>query len=257
MVHFPPLPGYPDSPGLGVAARNARQDVNALLKGGVDGIMFENNYDIPHKEFVEPATLAAMSVLGQGIRAMTRKPLGVNVLWNDYPADFALAKVLNLQFVRIPVFVDKVRAECGIITGQTRKISAYRKKLGVDKVAILTDVHVKHSVLLSKMNLVESGKAAIRQGSDGLVLTGKWTGQAPDMRELQSLRKAVGKFPIFIGSGTDVKNVKSLLKHANGVIVSTSLKRGEYRKGETNIKTYSQRLDPGKVGALVKLARER
>lgn len=48
-VHFPPLLGYPGFPGFDVALKNAIFDLKAFEKGGVDGIIFENNYDIPHK----------------------------------------------------------------------------------------------------------------------------------------------------------------------------------------------------------------
>lgn len=249
------MPGYKDWPGFEVARQNALNDLGSLLKGGVDGIIFENNYDIPHAKLIKPAGFKMMGKLGKEIRERCPKPLGVNVLWNDYLSDFKLARDLDLQFVRIPVFVDKVRTDYGVITGHAKMIIARRRKMGLEKrTALLTDIHVKHSVLLSKMDLAESGWEAIRQGSDGLIITGQWTGQAPDLRELSSLRDAVGEFPIFIGSGSDVHNLKALLKYANGVIVSTSLKRGRTRKGEVNVKGYEQRLDPEKTRVLVKSA---
>ncbi len=258
VIHLPPLPGYEDWPGFEIARTNALKDLNILLRGGADGIIFENNYDIPHTEVISPAGRAMMERLGKDIREKCPKPLGVNVLWNDYPSDFQLAKDLGLQFVRIPVFVDKVRTDYGIIAGHAKKITARRRKMGLkNKVAMLTDIHVKHSVLLSKMDLAESGRTAVRQGSDGLIITGQWTGQAPDMRELRTLRKAVGNFPIFIGSGTDAKNIKALLKYASGVIVSTSLKKGGTHKGEVNVKGYAQRLELKKMKALARSAHEK
>ncbi len=254
-IHLPPLPGYKDWPGLEVARTNALKDLRAFVRGRVDGIIFENNYDIPHTELIKPAGLAAMNRLGKEIRKICPKPLGVNVLWNDYISDFKLAKDLDLQFVRIPVFVDKVKTDYGIITGYAKKITASRKKMGLNnKTAIFTDIHVKHSVLISEMSLVESGRKAIRQGSDSLILTGQWTGQAPDLRELRSLRKAIGNFPIFIGSGANRSNIKRLLNYANGVIVSTSLKRGGTSNNEVNLKGYAQRIDLGKTLALVRAA---
>ncbi len=51
-IHFPPLLGYPDFPGLDVCLKNAIDDLRAFEKGGVDGVIIENNYDIPHKEKV-------------------------------------------------------------------------------------------------------------------------------------------------------------------------------------------------------------
>ena len=51
-VHFPPLSGYADFPGLEVALQNALVDIRAFEAGGADAIIIENNYDIPHTEFV-------------------------------------------------------------------------------------------------------------------------------------------------------------------------------------------------------------
>ena len=86
-------------------------------------------------------------------------------------------------------------------------------------------------------------------------MTGRWTGDAPDLTELKMLRKAVGGFPVFTGSGADEKNIKETLRFANGVIVSTALKSGANRRGEHNVKAYDQRIALEKVRKLVKMAR--
>ncbi|MFH0890469.1 MAG: BtpA/SgcQ family protein [Candidatus Liptonbacteria bacterium] len=256
-IHFPPLLGYPDFPGFEMALKNAINDLRALEKGGVDGIIFENNYDIPHSPKVSQETVACMLYLGSKLREMTKLPMGVDVLWNDYRVALSIAKILNLQFIRIPVFVDKVKTDCGIIRGNPKDVVGFRKNIGADNVAIFTDIHVKHSKLLSRHNIISSAKLAIKNHSDGLILTGNWTGQAPDMEELKTVRRAVGDFPILIGSGTDAKNVRALFEYANGAIVSTSLKEGTTRKGEVNVKGYGQRISHKKTESLVRASSKR
>jgi predicted TIM-barrel enzyme len=119
----------------------------------------------------------------------------------------------------------------------------------------MADIHFKHSKLLSRYSLVQSARLAIKKGADALIVTGKWTGDAPDFQELKSLRKAIGDFPIFTGSGADKKNIKEILQFANGVIVSTSLKSGVDRKGEHNVKAFNQKIDSKKVENFVRTAR--
>jgi len=68
---------------------------------------------------------------------------------------------------------------------------------------------------------------------------------------LKNLRKKIGNFPIFIGSGADKDNIRGLCEHANGVIVSTSLKQGEGKKDERNVKGFEQRVVLNKVKAFV------
>lgn len=252
VIHFPPLLGYPKSPGLAIALKNALQDLKTLERGGVDGIIFENNYDIPHKPLVDPQIITAMTFLGEKIRQATTLPLGASVLWNDYKAALSIAKVLGLQFIRIPVFVDKVKTGCGVIVGQPKKVVNFRKFIKAENIALFTDIQVKHSKLLSKHNLATSARLAVKNGSDAVIITGKWTGQAPAMVELKSVRESIGKFPILVGSGTDEENIEDLLKYANGAIVGTFLKKGGSKPGEINVKTWKQRIGKEKVEAMIK-----
>ncbi len=253
-VHFPPLLGYPAFPGMAMASQNALRDLQAFSRGRADGVIFENNYDLPHTMEASSGTAVSMAYLGAELVHAARIPVGVNVLWNDFKTSFVLAKTLDLSFIRVPVFVDTVKTDCGVIKGNAREIVAFRKKLKAEQVALFTDIHVKHSKLLSRFSLVESARRAIRAGSDGLIITGKWTSDAPDIEELARVRAAVGKFPILIGSGVDSANVKNLFQYANGAIVSTSLKSGGKQRNETNIKSYKQRIDVRKVRKLLSTA---
>ncbi|MDP3953348.1 MAG: BtpA/SgcQ family protein [bacterium] len=250
-IHFPPLLGYKDFPGFDIALKNALADLRAFEQGGVDGIIFENNYDIPHKISVDKAIVASMTLLGQQIKAKTKLPLGVSVLWNDYEAALSIAKTLDLRFVRVPAFVDKVKTNYGIAEGNAREVIAFRKAIRAEDVAIFTDIHVKHAKLLSKHSLTESAKLAIKNGSDALILTGQWTGDAPPMDDLRTVRKEVGLFPILIGSGLDSQNARLVLDLANGAIVSTSLKRGVNEIEEVNVKPYAMRISKSKVKQLI------
>ena len=250
-IHFPPLLGYPEFPGFKIALDNALKDLRAFEDGGVDGIIFENNYDTPHKILVGPETVAGMTFLGEKIKSATKLPVGINILWNDYRAALSIAKVLDLQFIRIPVFVDKVKTNYGVIEGFPEDIINFRKLVGAESVALFTDIHVKHAELISKQDIITSAKLAIKNKSDAIILTGKWTGDAPNVNKLMAVREAVGNFPILVGSGADEKNIKDLLRYANGVIVSTSLKEGNIKKGEINVKTWQQRISETKVRRLI------
>jgi len=53
--------------------------------------------------------------------------------------------------------------------------------------------------------------------------------------------------PLLIGSGANKDNVKNLLQYANGIIVSTSLKKGRVKPKEVNVKTWQQRIEIKKV----------
>jgi len=250
-IHLPPLLGYKNFPGFDAALQNALSDLRSFESGGVDGIIFENNYDIPHKISVDAPIISSMTFLGEKLRRITRLPLGVSVLWNDYRAALSIAKTLNLQFIRIPVFVDKAETNYGVVKGEPKKVLDFRKSIGAENIALFTDIHVKHAKLLSKYSLITSAKLAIKNKSDAIIVTGEWTGNAPAIEELKSLRKNFGVFPILIGSGLDENNAKPLLRFVNGAIVSTSLKRGLKKSGEVNVKPYARRISKNKVRDLI------
>lgn len=250
-IHFPPLLGYPDFPGFDVAVKNSLVDLKALEEGGVDGIIVENNYDIPHKEFVDAPVADSLLRLAKCVKSATNLPMGISVLWNDYKTALIIAKKIGLKFIRVPVFVDIVETNYGKIEGDAKKITSFRKSIGADDVALFTDIHVKHSKILSKHTITESAKLAIGGGADAIIVTGKWTGDAPDLNELKEVRKAVGEFPILCGSGVDANNIKTLFQYANGTIVSTSLKEGGDNKNEVNVRPYNMRISTEKVRALL------
>ncbi len=250
-IHLSPLLGYPDFPGFKIAERNALHDLRTFELAGFDAVIFENNYDLPHQEFVSPAVITSLMDLGMRIKTATLLPVGISVLWNDYLAALSIAKTLDLAFIRIPVFVDRVKTAYGIIEGDPQKIIHTRKELHAENVALFTDIHVKHAEILSSHSLMESAKQAIKQGSDALIVTGQWTGDAPQMQELSDLRKHVGTFPIFAGSGVNKKNIRTICKFANGVIISTALKNGDTLSHEINVKSYSQRISKTRAKAFI------
>lgn len=253
-IHLPPLPGFPDFPGFDIAIENALRDARALKEGGVDAIIFENNYDIPHTAQVGSEITAAMTRIGTELKRVIDIPIGVSVLWNDYRAGLSIAKVLDLNFIRIPVFVDTVKTDYGIISGNASDAIAFRKHIGAENVALFTDIHVKHSELLTPEPITAAALRAVRNHSDALIVTGKWTGDAPDTTELQEVRKAIGEFPILCGSGVDEHNAKKLFVYANGAIVSTSIKEDATATHKVNVKGYDARISAEKTARLVKAA---
>lgn len=75
MIHFAPLLGYARDWNMQLVLDDALKDLEALIDGGVDAIMVENNYDIPHHIKVGPETVACMTYLTREIRNRTSLPL--------------------------------------------------------------------------------------------------------------------------------------------------------------------------------------
>lgn len=247
MVHFLPLLGYDEFKSLEEVEKNALEDLKALIVGGIDGVMFENNYDIPHKIKVGPETVASFTAILSRIKKIISVPFGVSVLWNDAYAALSIAKVCGGSFIRIPVFVDEVETSYGKVKGEADKVLEFRRKIKAEDIALLVDVHVKHAKILSKLSLEDSAVLAIKKGADAIILTGKWTSDAPEIKDVIKVRKKIGNFPLLIGSGVNLDNIEDFIKIADGIIVGTSLKKGSNDKGEINVKSFKKRVDVEKV----------
>ena len=241
-IHFAPLLGYADCPGEDKILQDALFDIDVLARGGVKAVIIENNYDVPHKERISDENKYLMIRIGKELRSKYQLIFGVSVLWNDYESAFIIAQAIGARFIRVPVFVDSVQTAYGRFMADASKVVGVRNRLNANKILILADIQVKHAQMIHPRSIVESAKEAIKYGADGLILTGSWTGDSPKLNDLIITRKAVGDFPILVGSGLDFKNAKKILKYANGAIVSTSIKEGKGSKKEMNIKNWVQRI---------------
>lgn len=228
MVHCAPLLGYKNSPGIKEVERKFMQDLKALIGGGVDSIMIENNYDAPHFETAKLSTIPQLTDLCLKARKITKKPLGLCVLWNDYETALSIAKLASFQFIRVPVFVDKVNTDYGIFSGKATEAVEFRKKINAEEVLIFADVQVKHAEHLIKRPLKDAVREAVTKKADAIIITGKWTGDPPTVQDVSEAKKSAGKIPIILGSGITPGNASSY--NVDGMII------GSYFKGDGNPK---------------------
>ncbi len=228
----------------------AMYDLGELEAGGVDSIIVENNYDLPHSMRMNTERLVLMTYICSKLKDRTELPIGLSVLWNDYRAALSIAKAIGGSFVRIPVFVDSVITDFGRVEAEPEKVVAFRKKIGAENVAIFVDVQVKHSKMVVNRSIGKSLKDAETRKSDAVIVTGRWTGKPPPLKKLKNARSST-VLPIVIGSGMTKGNVKEFLNLADAAIVGTEFKEGKNYSMERNVKPYTARVDRKKVGAFM------
>ncbi|MGJ3244887.1 MAG: photosystem I biogenesis protein BtpA [Elainellaceae cyanobacterium] len=227
VIHLLPLPTSPRWGGdLKAVIDRAEQEATALASGGVDGIIVENFFDAPFpKDTVDPAVVSAMSLVVQRLTSLVTLPIGLNVLRNDACSAMAIATCVQAQFIRVNVLTGVMATDQGLIEGQAHHLLRYRRELGSD-VKILADVLVKHARPLGSPNLTTAVQETIGRGlADGVILSGWATGSPPSLEDLELATAAAKGTPVFIGSGATWENIPKLIQAADGVIVSSSLKR--------------------------------
>lgn len=224
-LHLPPSLSYASFPGTSDALALALGDMKAALEAGADAILLENELDKPHTLVVSKAQVAWLARVCTELRARTEVPVGINVQRIDWEATLALAAACDLDFVRLDVFVDRVRMQGEVVEIVPAQVRALRDALG-GEYELFTDVHVKHAELLDALTLGESVARALDEGASGVIISGMRTGHAPSEADLAEARRHARGRPVIIGSGLTEGNASSLAAHADMAIVGTSLMEG-------------------------------
>jgi len=85
-------------------------------------------------------------------------------------------------------------------------------------------------------------------GADALIVSGRMTGDAPDLgkvREARALAEALG---LLIGSGATAENVGAFLSIADGVIVGSSIKQGGACENPVDVERVKRFVDAARAG---------
>lgn len=230
MVHFSPLEGDPNFPGKDVVLRRAEEDLATLTDGGVDAVLFENNFDNPKFERLPPQQAVHFSELVSLLSPALSLQWGISALWNDYELGFRLCKKYGGAMVRVPVFVDSVETVYGTFLADPKRVIRVRSDMDAEDVKIFADVQVKHAKMLHPRPLGESVREAVSSGADTVVITGTWTGDPPTVEMVREAQAHAKNTPIHIGSGMTADNIASFLPYIDGCIVGTAFKASNSKK---------------------------
>lgn len=231
MIHLPPLLSIKGFLGMEKTIKLALADLAVLEKAGFDGALIENDNDKPHTEFANSAQVASFAAIASEVVKKAKIPIGVQMMLNDWQSSFEIAKAVGARFTRLDVFVDNVKCEWCTINPNPKKIIEYKNTI-YPKLLLLTDIQVKYKTMLKPRLLTESADLAIKNKTDGLIITGSATGVETPTEKIKEVRKKFPSFPVFVGAGVNKDNIKEQLSFATGVIVGTSIKVG----GKINLK---------------------
>lgn len=225
MAHLPASPGQPrhrpDRPFASVVEA-VSADIDALQSGGVDGVMYCNEADLPYATRVGPEIPAFMSAVIAATRALLAVPFGVNVLWDPH-ASLAVAAATGASWVR-EVLTGVFDTDMGILAPDPAAIFAYRDRLGIGDCALFANIAPEFARSLSGRDIAARARGAAYFGCDALLISGPMAGVAFDLGELRAARDAVSDVPVLANTGVNEANVGETLRWADGVIVGSSLK---------------------------------
>ncbi|XP_039311049.1 uncharacterized protein F13E9.13, mitochondrial isoform X5 [Solenopsis invicta] len=199
MVHVKALPGTPKYEGCSEKiVENATKEALIYADCSVDGILIENMHDVPYikQKDISPEITTMMTRICTEIRKVTPQNIacGVQILAGCNKEAIAVAKAAGLQFIRAEGFVFSHVADEGFIDSNAGTLLRYRRQIDADNILVFVDVKKKHSshIITSDVSLLETVKAAEFFLADGVILTGKATGEEANMRDLLDVRDGAG-----------------------------------------------------------------
>jgi membrane complex biogenesis BtpA family protein len=248
MVHCWPMPGAPGYTGYGVQTiiDHALRDAEKLVEGGVDGLIVENMWDIPLRAGpdIQPESIAAHAVVAAAVRRAVSLPMGINLVHNGGVALLGIAIASGADFIRVCMFTGAGVWDAGEWDeGCAADLMRRRKELDAEHIRLIADVDKKHSVRFPGIDLATHIEWTRFFGADALIVSGRMTGDAPDLGKVREAKALAGDRPLLIGSGADETNIAAFMSVADGVIVGSSVKVGGVCENEVDLERVRRFVD--------------
>ena len=226
MCHFGALPGDPgfDSKGgMKAVVEAARKDMLALQDGGVDAIMFSNEFSLPYLTDVRTETVAAMAYIIGELRAELRIPFGVNVLW-DPKKSIDVAMATGAVFVR-EIFSGVYASDFGTWDTNCGDTVRHQYAIGAQDVKLLFNIVPEAAKYIQRTDIVEIAKSTVFNcRPDALCVSGLTAGVSADSQVLRCVKESVPDTIVFANTGCNVNNICEQLEVADGAVVGTTFK---------------------------------
>jgi membrane complex biogenesis BtpA family protein len=226
MAHVPALPGTPryrSGTSVDELVSHVRTDLDHLIAGGVDGVMFCNEDDRPYTLHAGPEIAASMAAVIGELKPLDR-PFGVDILWDPTSA-MALAKATGASFMR-EVVTGAYESDMGIWAADAAALLRYRRQIDAEAVLVLANITPEFASPLGSRSVAQRARSAVTSTLvDALLIAGPMAGAEPDLSAISEAKDAVGdEVPVLMNTGAREDNIGRFLEVADGVIVGSSLK---------------------------------
>lgn len=227
MCHLSALPGdpaYDKAGGMQPVIDWARRDLNALQNGGVDAVMFSNEFSFPYLTRVEAVTIASMArIIGELMKEI-KVPFGVNALW-DPIASLDLAVAVGAKFIR-EVFTGVYAGDLGLWNMDCGRIVRHQHAVAAENVKLLFNIVPESAHYLANRDVAEIAKSTVFNAKpDALCVSGLTAGVETDTQVLKKVKDAVPETIVFVNTGVKLENVDKQLSIADGAVVGTTFKK--------------------------------
>lgn len=227
MCHLRALPGDPGfdaAKGMNWVIDRAYDDLTALQNGGVDAVMFSNEFSMPYLTKVKAETAVAMArIIGQ-LMTEIRVPYGVNVLW-DPVASFDLAMAVDAKFIR-EIFTGAYASDFGVWNTNVGETIRHQHRIGAGKVKTLFNIVPEAAVYMGERDICSIAKSTVfNNRPDALCVSRLTAGSRTDSATLKLVKDTVPNTVVLANTGVCLENVDEQLAIADGCVTATHFKK--------------------------------
>jgi membrane complex biogenesis BtpA family protein len=227
MLHLMALPGDPgfdSAGGMAAVVDRARRELDSLQAGGVDAVMFSNEFSLPYLTKTEPLTAISMARLIGELQSDLRVPFGVNVLW-DGLASIDLAAATGASFVR-EIFTGVYASDFGLWNTNVGEAARHRARIGAGNVKLLFNIVPESAVYLAHRDIESVTRSTVFATlPDALCVSGLTAGAPTDTQILTKVKAAAGDVPVIVNTGVRANNAVEQLSIADAAVIGTFFKK--------------------------------
>ncbi len=254
LLHCNPFPGDPrfedgvDS--MEKAVVDARNDLHALQEGGVDGVLFSNEFSFPYQAKAEPVQACGMSRIIGELKGEIKVPFGID-LEADPMLAMDLAAAVDACFIR-GTFTGTYVGVGGITCPDTGAILRRKKALGLKNVKLLYFLNNESDSYMTPVDYPDlAGEIIFNCEPDALCVTGAHAGVEARNTMIEKTREKVHHLgvPVFAATGCNATNIREKLAISDGALVGTCLKEGGKFKNHVDLARVKEFMSQARAGA--------
>ena len=245
MCHLQAMPGdpyYDKEKGMKWVVEKAKEDLEALQEGGVDAVMFSNEFSLPYLTKVRTETVASMARIIGELQPYISIPYGVNCLW-DPIASLDLAVAVEAKFVR-EIFTGVDASDFGLWNTNCGEVVRHQREIGAENVKLLFTIVPEAAKYLADREIESIAKTTVFNcRPDALCVSGATAGSATDPEILRRAKSAAGDTVVLANTGCRVNTIENLLSIADGAVVGTTFKYDGKFENQTDVKRVREFMD--------------
>ena len=228
VVHFKAFPSdplYDSAAGMEGIVEAARRDLIALQNGGIDAVLFSNEFSFPYEPEPSMEVIAGMAYVIGALKKDIRVPYGANVISNTH-ASIALNAAICGVLMR-GTFAGAFSGYSGIINAHPGEYLRHRHQLGLDK--RLKMVH--YVIPESASEIGGRDKHAIVNSElfgnlpDAIGICGANAGKKIDLEFMQEIRAQSPDTVLFATTGVNIDTIEEIYDVADAAFIATHFKK--------------------------------